>query len=133
MQRTDLAGKTGTTNEAADTWFNGYNPEVVTTVWVGFPDHSPLGETEYGSSTPLPIWVDYMRVALGARQESHPAHPPGVLTIEINPQTGALAAANQDDAIYEYFLAEHAPQARTQDGADRQVGDEPDVKPEDIF
>ena len=133
LQRTDLAGKTGTTNEAADTWFNGYNPEVVTTVWVGFPDHSPLGETEYGSSTPLPIWVDYMRVALGARQESHPAQPPGVLTIEINPQTGALAAANQDDAIYEYFLAEHAPQARTQDGADRQVGDEPDVKPEDIF
>ena len=67
LERDDLAGKTGTTNDAADTWFNGYNPDVVTTVWVGFPDHSPLGEREYGSSTPLPIWIDYMDVALDER------------------------------------------------------------------
>lgn len=133
LERGDLAGKTGTTDEAADTWFNGYNPEVVTTVWVGFPDHGPLGEREYGSSTPLPIWIDYMGVALGDREESHPAQPPGVLTMKIDPETGELAATDQDDAIFEHFLEEHAPRSGTRDRADTQTGGEPDIKPEDIF
>ena len=133
LERDDLAGKTGTTNEAADTWFNGYNPEVVTTVWVGFPDHSPLGEREYGSNTPLPIWIDYMNVALGRREESHPTQPPGVLSMKIDPDTGQLAASNQNDAIFEYFLAEHAPQTRPGEGADPQTGIEREIKPEDIF
>lgn len=133
LQRDDLAGKTGTTNEAADTWFNGYNPEVVTTVWVGFPDHSPLGEREYGSNTPLPIWIDYMGIALGERDESHPAQPPGVLTMKIDPDTGELAASSRDDAIFEYFLAEHAPQARPGEGTDTRNGIEREIQPEDIF
>ena len=133
LQRGDLAGKTGTTNEAADTWFNGYNPDVVTTVWVGFPDHSPLGEREYGSNTPLPIWIDYMSVALGEREESHPVQPPGVLTMTIDPETGELAGAGQANAIFEYFLAEHAPSPGTRDGKDTQTGGERDIKPEDIF
>ena len=131
LQRGDLAGKTGTTNEAADTWFNGYNQAVVTTVWVGFPDHGPLGEREYGSSTPLPIWIDYMTVALRDHQESNPSQPPGVLTMKIDPETGALAAAGQPDAIYEYFLEEHAPRPGT--GADTQTGGEREIEPEDIF
>ncbi len=131
LRRGDLAGKTGTTDRAADTWFNGYNPEVVTTVWVGFPDHSPLGEREYGSSTPLPIWIDYMGVALRELEESYPVQPPGVLTMKIDPTTGELAAIDQDDAVFEYFLEEHAPQPGK--GADTQSDRAPDIKPEDIF
>ena len=133
LGRDDLAGKTGTTDDAADTWFNGYNPEVVTTVWVGFPDHSPLGEREYGSNTPLPIWIDYMGVALEERSESHPAQPPGVLSMKIDPATGELAATGQDDAIFEYFLAEYAPRAGSTAGGDTAPGAERDIKPEDIF
>ena len=60
LGRSDIAGKTGTTNDAADTWFNGYHPNVAATVWVGFPNHQPLGAVEYGSNRPLPIWIDYM-------------------------------------------------------------------------
>ena len=133
LERDDLAGKTGTTDDAADTWFNGYNPEVVTTVWVGFPDHSPLGRREYGSNTPLPIWIDYMDVALGERDESHPPQPPGVMTVKIDPETGELAANDQDEAIFEYFLAEYAPRTGSRDGIDTPPGTERDIEPEDIF
>lgn len=135
LERSDLAGKTGTTDDAADTWFNGFTPEVATTVWVGFTDHSPLGEREYGSSTPLPIWIDYMREALKGRPELRPPQPPGVLSMKINPATGALAASGQRDAIFEYFLAEHAPQADADQRRDAngENGARRDLQPEDLF
>ena len=131
LERTDIAGKTGTTDDAADTWFNGYSPDVATTVWVGFPDHGPLGEREYGSNNPLPIWIDYMRTALEGLPESHPAQPPGVLSMKIDARTGALATGTQDDAIFEYFLEEHAPKPQRLD-ADDDEGD-PNIRPEDLF
>ncbi len=131
LERTDIAGKTGTTDDAADTWFNGYSPDVATTVWVGFPDHEPLGEREYGSNNPLPIWIDYMRTALQGLPESHPAQPPGVLSMKIDARTGALATGTQDDAIFEYFLEEHAPKPQRLD-ADDDEGD-PNIRPEDLF
>lgn len=129
LERSDLGGKTGTTNEAADTWFNGYNPDIATTVWVGFPDHQPLGSREYGSSTPLPIWMDYMKVALEGRPEKSPAQPSGVVSMKIDPDTGEVAGPGDSDAIYEYFLAEHAPQA-AREGRD---SEDEDVKPVEIF
>ena len=64
LGRTDLAGKTGTTNEARDAWFNGFNRNLVTTVWVGFDQERSLGETEEGARTALPIWICFMREAL---------------------------------------------------------------------
>ena len=131
LERTDIAGKTGTTDDAADTWFNGYSPDVATTVWVGFPDHTPLGKREYGSNNPLPIWIDYMRTALQGLPESHPAQPPGVLSMKIDARTGALATGTQDDAIFEYFLEEHAPKPQRLD-ADDDEGD-PNIRPEDLF
>ena len=109
LGRGDLAGKTGTTNDAADTWFNGFHPEVATTVWVGFPNHQPLGAVEYGSNRPLPIWIDYMEVALEGVPETFPDQPPGVVTRKIDPATGMLANAGNPDAIFEYFLEEHLP------------------------
>ena len=133
LNRDDLAGKTGTTNDAADTWFNGYNPDIVTTVWVGFPDHSPLGKREYGSTTPLPIWIDYMGAALNEREEAYPVQPSGVLTMKIDPDTGKVARSGQEDAVFEYFLAEHAPVPRSGDDVNAMSGSNEDIIPEDIF
>ena len=64
LDRADIAGKTGTTDFATDTWFNGYHPSLVATAWVGFSDRRPMGEREFGSTAALPIWIDYMREAL---------------------------------------------------------------------
>ena len=135
LERHDLAGKTGTTDDAADTWFNGFNTEVATTVWVGFPNHDALGDREYGSNNPLPVWIDYMREALKGRPESSPPQPPGVLNMKIDPNTGNLAGGDQADAVFEYFLAEHAPKGDSgrRPGAGGEGERRRDVKPEDLF
>ncbi|MCR9278136.1 MAG: PBP1A family penicillin-binding protein [Pseudomonadaceae bacterium] len=109
MGRGDIAGKTGTTDEAADTWFNGYNPALATTVWVGFSDYRPLGRREYGSTTPLPIWIDYMTSALAGSDEAYPKQPPGIVTMKIDTETGEPTPPGQPGSAFEYFLAEHAP------------------------
>ena len=64
LNRSDLAGKTGTTNGPRDAWFSGYSPKIVTTAWVGFDDFSNLGAREYSGTAALPIWINYMREAL---------------------------------------------------------------------
>jgi penicillin-binding protein 1A len=133
LERTDLAGKTGTTNEAADTWFTGYTPDVVTTVWVGFPDHQPLGAREYASTNPLPIWIDFMQVALAGRRNNIPAQPPGVVTMRINPATGEAARAGDTNAMFEFFLAEHAPRPPRNPGVEQRQPDIGEIKPVEIF
>jgi penicillin-binding protein 1A len=130
LERGDLAGKTGTTNDAADTWFNGYNPDVVTTVWVGFPNHQPLGSREWGSNNPLPIWIEYMQTALAGKPERFLDQPAGVVTKKIDPQSGELAPARQKDAIFEFFLSEHTPRENAQN---RRGDPAEEIKPVDIF
>ncbi len=132
LQRDDLAGKTGTTNDAADTWFNGYSPDLVTTVWVGFSNHAPLGARAYGSNTPLPIWIDFMEEALAGIDEAHPTQPPGVVTLKIDPTTGSRARPGQNNAIFEYFLAEHAPEAPSTRQPNQPAQDE-EIKAIDLF
>jgi len=131
LGRADIAGKTGTTNDAADTWFNGYHPTVVTTVWVGFPNHQALGANEYGSNRPLPIWIDYMTEALKGVDETFPDQPPGVVTRKIDPVSGQLATAQSPDAIFELFLEEHLPVEGPLHGDDQDVEDV--LKAVDIF
>lgn len=109
LERTDLAGKTGTTNEQKDTWFSGFSPDLVTTVWVGFDQPAPLGRGEYGSSTALPIWIDYMEEALEGLPDNPPAAPEGVVRVRIDPDTGLRAWPGQDNAINEYFRTEDVP------------------------
>lgn len=133
LDRGDLAGKTGTTNDAADTWFNGYNRDVATTVWVGFPNHQPLGKREYGSNTALPIWIDFMATALAGKPETVPNQPAGVVTIKIDRQSGELATSQQKDAIFELFLAEHTPRRAKQATITDAEPDAEDLKPVDIF
>ncbi|OAD23917.1 penicillin-binding protein, 1A family, partial [Candidatus Thiomargarita nelsonii] len=60
LQREDIAGKTGTTNDLRDAWFAGYSPNIVTTVWVGFDKPRSLGRREYGGKVALPMWAEFM-------------------------------------------------------------------------
>jgi penicillin-binding protein 1A len=110
LGRKDLGGKTGTTNEGRDTWFNGFNRSVVASVWVGYDQAIPLGEGEEGSRTAVPIWVSYMREALrGVPDVARPRPVSGLVTARISPTSGLLAAADDPTAIDETFLAEHLP------------------------
>lgn len=76
LGRKDLAGKTGTTNDYVDAWFCGYNPDVVAIAWVGFDKPSNLGRGETGGRTALPVWMDYMKVALEGMEEKSLPKPP---------------------------------------------------------
>jgi penicillin-binding protein 1A len=111
LGRKDLAGKTGTTNDASDTWFNGFNSSLVASVWVGFKDQQPLGRNAYGSNIPLPIWIDFMDKALADVPENRMLQPPGVVTLRIDSTTGLPTAATNPASIEEIFLAENAPDA----------------------
>jgi penicillin-binding protein 1A len=135
LERTDLAGKTGTTNDAADTWFTGYNADLTTSVWVGFPSHQPLGAREYASTTPLPIWIEFMEVALADHPQRALPQPAGVVTVRIDPASGETAAAGDPDAIFEYFLAEHTPPPARSAGRGSDAGEArgDEVAPIDIF
>ena len=74
LQRKDLAGKTGTTNDQRDLWFSGFNPDLQTTVWMGFDKPTPLGRWEYGANAALPIWIDFMRESLWKVSQKHICH-----------------------------------------------------------
>ncbi|MBV9695364.1 MAG: peptidase, partial [Gammaproteobacteria bacterium] len=111
LGRSDIAGKTGTTNEAKDTWFNGFTPNLVATVWVGFDQERPLGESEEGARTALPIWINFMKEALKGVTEAHRTMPEGIVTLRISPDTGTLVSAENPSGIPELFLAEHLPSA----------------------
>jgi penicillin-binding protein 1A len=106
LKRNDLAGKTGTTNEHRDAWFSGFNDQIVTSVWVGFDDFSSLGRGEFGAKAALPIWVNYMRVALDGRPETPFAPPPGISTARIDPSSGYLASSDDPNSILEIFKSE---------------------------
>jgi penicillin-binding protein 1A len=114
LNRTDIAGKTGTTNKSVDTWFNGFTPHLVATVWVGFDQERPLGGSEEGSRTALPIWIHFMREALkGVPQEKRPM-PDGIVTLRVSPESGALVSAENPNGIAEIFMADHLPAAGDQ-------------------
>ena len=109
LNRKDLAGKTGTTNDGNDAWFSGFNGNLVTTTWVGFDQPSSLGSSEWGGSAALPIWIDYMRDALAGKPEKVMEQPPGMITVRIDPKTGLLAKPDQKNAVFEIFAKEQAP------------------------
>jgi penicillin-binding protein 1A len=109
LGRNDLAGKTGTTNDQKDAWFSGFNKQLVTTVWVGFDTPTTLGRSAFGGTTALPIWMDYMRVALKDVPEQTLDQPEGIVQVRIDPETGLLAAPGQTNAIFEFFRQEDVP------------------------
>lgn len=109
LGRTDLAGKTGTTNESKDSWFSGYNADYVTTVWAGFDQPESLGRNEYGGTVALPIWMSYMGAALKDKPNHAPAEPDGILTLRVDPHSGRAAAPGTPDAYFELFKSEDSP------------------------
>ncbi|MAX90727.1 MAG: peptidase [Pseudomonas sp.] len=109
MGRGDIAGKTGTTNESKDSWFSGYNADIVTTVWTGFDQPQSLGRHEYGGTVALPIWMKYMSTVLEGEPEHAPAEPEGILTLRIDPESGRAAAPGTPDAYFEIFRSEDSP------------------------
>jgi len=109
LGRHDLAGKTGTTNEQRDAWFNGFNRRILANVWVGFDSFKPLGRGEVGGRAALPAWVDYMRVALEGMPESAWPMPEGMVTVRIDPRTGRRAPAAAKKTVFEVFRKEYAP------------------------
>ncbi|HEX5637310.1 MAG TPA: penicillin-binding transpeptidase domain-containing protein, partial [Gammaproteobacteria bacterium] len=110
LGRNDLMGKTGTTNEQRDAWFNGFNRSMVAIAWVGFDDQKKiLGASETGGKAALPMWMEFMRTALQGVPEKVMERPENLVTVKINPETGELASANDKTAIFETFSAELAP------------------------
>jgi len=109
LGRNDLAGKTGTTNDQKDAWFSGYNPDIVTTVWLGFDRLKPLGSRETGGGAALPMWVSYMREALRGLPEHNLEQPSGMVTVRIDPETGLLAGPNTVGPIFETFREDLVP------------------------
>ncbi|HZY20088.1 MAG TPA: penicillin-binding protein 1A [Ramlibacter sp.] len=81
LKRGDVYGKTGTTNDSIDTWFNGFHPSLVAVVWMGYDNPRPLGDRETGGSMSLPVWINFMESALKGVPEVSPAAPEGVVNV----------------------------------------------------
>ena len=109
LGRSDLAGKTGTTNDGRDTWFAGYNGDLVAAAWVGFDQERSLGRGETGATTALPVWMEFMGPALSGMRASRPAEPPGLVTVRVSADTGRLARAGEPGAIFEVFRVGEEP------------------------
>lgn len=110
LNREDIAGKTGTTNDQKDAWFSGFNPDIATSVWAGFDQPSTLGRSEVGGRAALPIWIDYMRVALAPSANTPFERPEGVVNVPINLKTGEAVPADTPGAFFEIFDANNAPE-----------------------
>lgn len=109
LGRSDLSGKTGTTNDQHDAWFSGFNADLVATAWVGFDQLRPLGRRETGGHAALPVWIDFMKVALDGAPEHTMPEPDGLVTVRIDPQTGLLASGDTQDAVFETFRSDQVP------------------------
>ncbi len=113
LKRKDLAGKTGTTNDQKDAWFSGFNHDLVTTVWIGFDQLRPLGRKETGGHLALPVWMDYMKVALKESPYRRWVKPPGMVTVKIDAETGKKAGPGTRKFAFETFRAGNVPEEDT--------------------
>ncbi|MFJ7314519.1 penicillin-binding protein 1A [Pseudomonas sp. NPDC098747] len=109
LGRSDIAGKTGTTNESKDAWFSGYNADYVTTVWTGFDQPESLGRREFGGTVSLPIWMNYMAAALKDKPMHVQPEPEGMLSLRVDPASGRAATPSTPGAYFELFKAEDTP------------------------
>ncbi|MBW8329015.1 MAG: PBP1A family penicillin-binding protein, partial [Thiobacillus sp.] len=141
LGRSDLAGKTGTTNDARDTWFAGYNPGLVAITWMGYDQPRSMGRSETGAQSALPIWMSFMGAALKGVPQTGWAMPAGIITVKIDPATGTrlpdtvvdellgdllgVAPAGMTEHFYQEFPPPEAPAASW--GADPDVPAEPPV------
>ena len=107
LNRDDIGGKTGTTNDSVSTWFSGFHDDLVTTVWVGTDDFSSLGKDEFGSTIALPIWLNYMDYKLRTLEISKEVIPEDISFVRVNKSTGEIDNDSKDDFYFELFLEEN--------------------------
>ncbi len=107
LKRQDLAGKTGTTNDFVDAWFNGYHPTLVGVAWMGFDQPKKLGNNETGGSAALPIWINYMNKMLASVPEVPVTPPEGVVSARIN----EAGMQSTDGKLSDFFFRESLPPA----------------------
>lgn len=132
LNRSDLAGKTGSTNEHLDAWFAGYAPGLAAVAWVGFDSPATLGRGEYGGRAALPMWIDFMADALVEVPERSLPQPPGIVSARINPENGRRARPGATNAIFEYFREEDLPDL--DDSPAMGSGEEGEqIAPEELF
>ena len=110
LGRSDLSGKTGTSNDRRDAWFGGFNSDMATVVWVGYDDDQPLGPREEGSRTALPVWIDFAKIAYQGVPIRQMPQPEGIVSVRINPVTGCPARAGEAGAMFEYFREGQVPE-----------------------
>ena len=110
LKRSDIGGKTGTTNDLIDAWFAGFNPDIVTVTWMGYDQPKPLGKNETGARAALPIWIDYMEPILDQYPIKMLTEPDGITPFKINPDNSLIVKPSQD-GFYEYFYDEFQPQS----------------------
>ena len=130
LEREDVGGKTGSTNEHRDAWFSGFGGDLATTVWVGRDNFKPLGRGEYGGQAALPIWINFMRVALKDRPVSDNTPPDGMVEVQVS-ASGRLIAGGSG-GLTEWVKIEDME--RMQSYASYDDGyDEPSEETFDIF
>lgn len=142
LGRRDLSGKTGTSNDRRDAWFGGFNSDLASIVWVGYDDDLPLGPGEEGSRTALPIWIEFLRVALAGLAENQMPMPDGLTTVRIGRDTGCPAIHGQSNVTFEVFRVDHIPECESAEappdvfndatGIDDSPGDVPSAVPGDV-
>ncbi len=135
INRSDLMGKTGTTNGPQELWFSGFNRNIATTVFVGFDQPEPLGEREQGATVAVPIWIDYMKQALEGEPELTLPRPDGIVDRLVDRDSGAPATPGDPNAVFEYFLAENAPEvgAGQAPGSESSADEQQPLSTETIF
>jgi penicillin-binding protein 1A len=116
LNRDDIAGKTGTTNDHHDAWFNGFNGDIVTTVWTGFDQDRSLGDGEEGARVSVPIWTYFMHEALARAPRHGVPVPDGIVAARISRETGLLASSDNPNSIVEYFIEGNLPKSESYEG-----------------
>ena len=117
LGRAALAGKTGTTNNFRDAWFSGFTRDVVTTVWIGYDTPRDLGSRESGARAALPIWIDYMKVALQGKPEKALQIPENIIKAWVHKDTGEAVAVDDPKGFEEFFVMGTEPHALVRGGA----------------
>jgi penicillin-binding protein 1A len=116
LNRDDIAGKTGTTNDHHDAWFSGFNGDLVTTVWTGFDQDRSLGDGEEGAHVAVPTWTYFMHEALAGAPKHGVPVPDGIVAARISPETGLLASSDNPNSIIEYFIEGNLPKSESYEG-----------------
>jgi penicillin-binding protein 1A len=135
LGRSDLAGKTGTTNDGRDTWFVGFSRDVVAAAWVGFDQDRPLGGREQGGITAIPMWIGFMAEALDGVPQQPFRTPPGIVEVRINPESGLVASDANPYGIFEKFDIDNVPEREPDpvitvtQGGPLQPGEQPRTEP----